>query len=225
MSKQVKMRRGTATEHATFTGVVGEVTVDTTNKTVRVHDGSTAGGNALARATGTNATGTWPISVTGNAATATSLAGTLAVANGGTGSTTAAGARTNLSAAQSGANTDLTTVRADIKFNATGTPQDDTLGFRGIPQSTDTTPDSSEIGQHVYTASNVTVTGANFSVGDAFLIANSGGSDLTIIQGAATTLRIAGSPDTGNITLAQYGVASVICVASGVFYVSGAGVS
>jgi hypothetical protein len=225
MSKQVKIRRGTAAEHATFTGVVGEVTVDTTNKTVRVHDGSTAGGNPVALASGANASGTWGINVTGNAATATSLSGTLAVASGGTGSATASGARSNLSAAASGANTDITTVRADLKLNATGTPQDDTLGFRGIPQSTDTTPDSSEIGQHVYTSSNVTVTGSSFNVGDAFLIANSGGSDLTIIEGASTTLRIAGSPDTGNITLAQYGVASVICVASGVFYVSGAGVS
>jgi len=35
---------------------------------------------------------------------------TLAVANGGTGSTTAAGARTNLSAAKSGANTDITSI-------------------------------------------------------------------------------------------------------------------
>jgi hypothetical protein len=35
---------------------------------------------------------------------------TLAVANGGTGSTTASGARTNLSAAQSGANTDITSI-------------------------------------------------------------------------------------------------------------------
>jgi hypothetical protein len=38
------------------------------------------------------------------------VAGTLAVANGGTGATTAAGARTNLTAAASGANTDITSV-------------------------------------------------------------------------------------------------------------------
>jgi hypothetical protein len=46
---QVKLRRGTATEHNTFTGAEGEVTVDTTNDTLRVHDGSTAGGVRLAK--------------------------------------------------------------------------------------------------------------------------------------------------------------------------------
>ena len=48
MAKQLQLRRGTATEHDTFTGANGEVTVDTTNKTLRVHDGSTVGGTRLA---------------------------------------------------------------------------------------------------------------------------------------------------------------------------------
>lgn len=45
---------------------------------------------------GANATGTWGIDISGNAATATNVSGTVAVANGGTGATTASGARTNL---------------------------------------------------------------------------------------------------------------------------------
>ena len=49
MAKRVQRRRGTTTEHATFTGSVGETTVDTTKDTVVVHDGSTAGGFPLAR--------------------------------------------------------------------------------------------------------------------------------------------------------------------------------
>ena len=49
MSKRIQLRRGTTTEHSTFTGAVGEVTVDTTNKTLRVHDGTTVGGTALAK--------------------------------------------------------------------------------------------------------------------------------------------------------------------------------
>ena len=48
MAKQLQLRKGTATEHDTFTGANGEVTVDTTNKTLRVHDGSTVGGIRLA---------------------------------------------------------------------------------------------------------------------------------------------------------------------------------
>lgn len=49
MSRQIQFRRGTATEHENFIGAMGEITVDTTNKTLRVHDGVTAGGTALAR--------------------------------------------------------------------------------------------------------------------------------------------------------------------------------
>ena len=44
MSTQVQYRRGTATQNNAFTGALGEITVDTTNWTLRVHDGVTAGG-------------------------------------------------------------------------------------------------------------------------------------------------------------------------------------
>ena len=49
MSRQIQIRRGTAAEHTTFTGAIGEITMDTTNKTIRVHDGATAGGTVLAK--------------------------------------------------------------------------------------------------------------------------------------------------------------------------------
>ena len=52
MAIQLQLRKGTATEHNTFTGANGEVTVDTTNKTLRVHDGVTVGGTILATITG-----------------------------------------------------------------------------------------------------------------------------------------------------------------------------
>jgi len=50
MSRQIQLRRGSADAHQTFIGADGEVTVDTTNKTLRVHDGVTPGGSMLARA-------------------------------------------------------------------------------------------------------------------------------------------------------------------------------
>ena len=49
MAYAIQRRRGTATEHNSFTGLAGEITIDTTNNTVRVHDGSTAGGHRLAK--------------------------------------------------------------------------------------------------------------------------------------------------------------------------------
>lgn len=49
MSRQIQIRRGTAAQNDAFTGAIGEVTMDTTNKTLRVHDGETAGGIKLAK--------------------------------------------------------------------------------------------------------------------------------------------------------------------------------
>ena len=50
MTKQVQRRRGTSSQHTSFTGAEGEISVNTTNKSVHVHDGITAGGVEAARA-------------------------------------------------------------------------------------------------------------------------------------------------------------------------------
>tara|TARA_R110002153_G_scaffold137103_1_gene287145 strand:+ start:1852 stop:5088 length:3237 start_codon:yes stop_codon:yes gene_type:complete len=51
MAVEVKLRRGTANQHSTFTGAIGEVTVDITNDTLRIHDGVLTGGHRLAKYT------------------------------------------------------------------------------------------------------------------------------------------------------------------------------
>lgn len=48
-ARPIQRRRGTAAEHAEFIGLDGEITIDTTNKTIRVHDGETPGGTVLAK--------------------------------------------------------------------------------------------------------------------------------------------------------------------------------
>jgi hypothetical protein len=48
MSTQVQYRRGTASQNNAFTGALAEITVDTTNLTLRVHNGLTAGGSNIA---------------------------------------------------------------------------------------------------------------------------------------------------------------------------------
>ena len=47
MSTEVKFRRGSTTQHASFTGAQGEVTVDTDLNTLRIHDGATVGGHRI----------------------------------------------------------------------------------------------------------------------------------------------------------------------------------
>ena len=49
MATAIQRRRGTSSQHSSFTGLAGEITIDTTNNTVVVHDGSTAGGHRLAK--------------------------------------------------------------------------------------------------------------------------------------------------------------------------------
>jgi hypothetical protein len=49
MAKLLRLRRGTTTQHNTFTGAEGEVTIDTSKDTAVVHDGVTAGGRPLLR--------------------------------------------------------------------------------------------------------------------------------------------------------------------------------
>jgi hypothetical protein len=47
MAVELVLRNGTAAENDAFTGALAEVTVDKTNNTLRVHDGSTPGGTPL----------------------------------------------------------------------------------------------------------------------------------------------------------------------------------
>ena len=83
MTKQVQRRRGTATQHTSFTGAEGEISVNTTNKSVHVHDGVTAGGVEAARADLSNVSdANLNTALAGN--TLSSLTITSADINGGT---------------------------------------------------------------------------------------------------------------------------------------------
>jgi len=89
MPTTVQFRRGTTAQNNAFTGSAGELSVDTDKVTLRVHDGSTAGGGELVTATMTatltNKTLTSPTINTGTLDDAV-LTGTV-TANGGVGST------------------------------------------------------------------------------------------------------------------------------------------
>lgn len=63
------------------------------------------------------------------------------------------------------------------------------------------------------------------SAGQNFVIYNNSGSGQTITQGSGATLRLSGTATTGNRTLAQYGVATVLCVNTDTYIISGTGLS
>ena len=100
---------------------------------------------------------------------------------------------------------------------------------RNIPQNSQSTGYTlvyADAGKHVsITTGGVTVPTAIFNIGDTVSIYNNSTSNQTITQGASTTLRLAGTATTGNRTLAQYGLCTVLCVASNVFVITGVGLT
>jgi hypothetical protein len=125
-------------------------------------------------------------------------------------------------------------IGTDGSVNTTGiitaTSVNDSIGnVRDIPQNSQISAyqlQSTDAGKHIsITTGGITVPSSVFSVGDAVSIYNNSVSNQTITQGASVTLRQVGTANTGNRTLAQYGLATVLCVASNTFAISGGGLS
>lgn len=121
----------------------------------------------------------------------------------------------------------------NVKFDA---------GYLVIPQNSQTSayaPTLQDRGKHIsITTGGVTINANPFtygttgpttwSAGDSFVIYNNSGSSQTITAGASVTIRLTGTLNTGNRTIAAYGLASALCVTGGAtptFVVNGAGVS
>lgn len=139
--------------------------------------------------------------VTGNTAQFTNLTGTSA------GFTTVTGATVT------GTTANFVTVSGTT---VTGSAVNDSKGdVRDIPQNSQTTSYilvAGDAGKHIFTTDGVTVPSGVFTVGEAVSIYNNTTGDLTITQGTNVTLRQAGASGTGNRTLAQRGLATVLCV-------------
>lgn len=142
---------------------------------------------------GNFAAGTITATLTGNA---TNISGIAAVANGGTGASTADAARTNLK---------------------TGTVPPVASGGAYTLQLSD-------VGDHVSATGNITVPPAVFAAGDVVVIYNNTGGNLSILRGAGVTMYwVAGADATR--TLGTRGLASVVCVASNTFVITGQGLT
>jgi hypothetical protein len=103
------------------------------------------------------------------------------------------------------------------------------LGTRGVPQNSQTSAyilALSDVGKHIsITTGGVTVNSGIFSPGDAVSIYNNSGSNQTITQGTSVTMYLVGTATTGNRTLAQRGVATVLCVGTDTFVIMGGGLT
>jgi hypothetical protein len=82
----------------------------------------------------------------------------------------------------------------------------------------------SDVGKYIsITTGGVTVPSGVFSAGDIVSIYNDSALAQTITQGASTTMYLVGTSTTGNKTLAQRGIATVLCVGTNTFVISGGG--
>ena len=120
-------------------------------------------------------------------------------------------------------------VNINTDLNVTGVVSDSAGSLRNLPQvskSSAYTLIASDTGKHVSISSGgVTVASGVFSIGDVVTLYNNSSSSQTITQGPSVTLRQAGTSNTGNRSLALYGVATLMCVASNTFVISGVGLS
>ena len=77
----------------------------------------------------------------------------------------------------------------------------------------------------INTNNGVTVPSGVFSAPDAVTIVNNSTGNITITQGSGVSMYYAGSSTTGNRVLAQKGIATLVCISSNNFIISGAGLS
>lgn len=107
----------------------------------------------------------------------------------------------------------------------------DAVGYKGLPQNSQTSAYTlalSDMGKHISITTGGVVIPANssiaFPVGTAIVVFNNSGTSQNISI-TTDTLRQAGTANTGTRTLAQYGLATCVKVASTTWVISGAGVN
>lgn len=113
---------------------------------------------------------------------------------------------------------------------ASGSVSDTAGNVRTIPQTSVAASSYiltvGDIGKHISIASGViTIPNSVFVTGDAVSIYNNSSGVQNISGDVGTTLRKAGAATTGQQTVAQYGLTTVLCVSSGIFVLAGAGVN
>jgi hypothetical protein len=188
----------------------------------------------------TNCTGYTTANLSGTINLTSQVTGTLPVANGGTNASSAGIAAFNnitgytASGATGTTSTNLVfsasptftgtlgaaTISATANISTSGGTISDSKGdVRAAPIQSKTSAYvlvATDAGQTIsITTGGVTVNASIFSAGDMVSIFNNSGSSQTITQGASVTLRLTGTATTGNRTLAQYGVATLLCVVGG----------
>lgn len=82
-----------------------------------------------------------------------------------------------------------------------------------------------DTGRTISTNTTVFVPNAVFFAGNTVSLYNNSALSITVTQNTSVTMYLAGTATTGNRTLAQRGVATILCVAANTFVISGSGLT
>jgi hypothetical protein len=101
------------------------------------------------------------------------------------------------------------------------------LGYKGLPRATAYAGGPSGLrGKMIAISAGITISATDgWVAGDAFSVYNDSAASITLTQGAATTLRLAGTTTTGSRTLAARGTCTVWANSASEFVLSGAGLT
>jgi len=181
---------------------------------------------------------TWNQDTTGNAATATALqtARTIGgVSFDGTANINLPGVNIAGNQNTSGsAAVVTTTINSDVVGTTQAAKTNNTListtsfsdRFRSLHDSTTTgSAVIDDRGCLVLLSAGFTIPSGIFQKGDIFTIYNNTSGNLTITQGASLTLRLVASATTGNRTLAQRGLATIVFISGTEAVISGGGLT
>ena len=119
--------------------------------------------------------------------------------------------------------------------NITGNTAGYAIGYRDIPQvifTGNATIATTDAGKHYYSTlstGNVLTIANNasqgFQIGTAISIVNQGSGTITVAQGSGVTLYLAGNATASNRSIATFGMATIMKVATDTWFINGTGVS
>lgn len=91
-----------------------------------------------------------------------------------------------------------------------------------VPPSTSTTIVNGDKGKYLRVTSTVTInTGTAFVSGDVVSIYNNSTASITVSTSTGITLRLVGTATTGDRSIPQRGLATILCVASNEYVITG----
>jgi hypothetical protein len=133
------------------------------------------------------------------------------------------------------ASANITAGNLSVTSNVTGNTAGFAIGYKDIPQVSFTgnvTIATTDAGKHYYSTlstGNVLTIANNasqsFQVGAAITVINQGTGNITVAQGSGVTLYLAGNATSGNRTVATFGMATLIKVATDTWFINGTGVA